>query len=214
MSNKDCQNVVQHQRTARHRSSPVFSRWMKKSPSIYCLWEPVLKKEIQFKEVIVQTATTLLELKTQVPQVCFICCFISITRGFDELSLGWDELSQQKVGIWSKTATAQGQSRLLSRRDLNPLAWIIAKAGDLTCYSGWSGCLNILCLCCFTVTAGPAFLTAGPLISLHSICQGQTSHPGIDDSPTSQMVEDLSATSPDLVWMPGGFSKVWSLHVA
>lgn len=173
------------------------------------------EKGIQFKEVIVQTATTLLELKTQVPQVCFICCFISITRGFDELSLGWDESFQQSVGIWSKTATTQGQCLfcLLSRRDLNPLAWIIAKAGDLTCYSGWSGCLNILCLCClccFTVTAGPAFLTVGPLISHHSICQVQTSHA----SPTSQRVEDLSATSPDLVWMPGWFSKVWSLHVA
>lgn len=171
------------------------------------------EKGIQFKEVIVQTAITLLELKTQVPQVCFNCSFFSITRGFDELGLGWDESSQQSVGIWSKTATAQGQSCLLSRRDLNPLAWIIDKAGDLTCYSGWSGCFNILLLiCCFTITAGPAFLTAGPFN--HLICQGQTSHAGINDSPTSQRVEDLSATSPDSVWMPGWFSKVWSLHMA
>lgn len=51
ISNKDCQNVVQHQRTAIPRSSPVFSRWMKKSPSIYCLWEPVLKKESSLKKL-------------------------------------------------------------------------------------------------------------------------------------------------------------------
>lgn len=100
-------------------------------------------------------------------------------------------------GVLRGAAITKGQIHTLNRRDLNPVAWTSVMAGDLSCCSGWPGCLVMLLALHNACSAGPAFLTIGPLSGLHcSICQGQTSHVGIDKSSTSQRVEDPLATLP------------------